>query len=282
MSRKRIVVVTGGGSGIGRATAKRFAEDGDFVVVADINEEGAKAVAGEIADTGGNATHIAVDVADDSSVAALADTVENTHGPTDVLVTSAGVLQNVASIRNMDMDEHDRGWAVNYRGVYVCRREFGRRMAERGHGCIVPSNLAPEALRLQPVLVDRVEADDLVRLGAGRDVGADQEARRQVGRMGERHLGAHPARRAHNLHHLAPRALRRAEEARVTAAKLEHRGDEPIGAEARVPIEQRHRAHGFVVEDQAGDRRAVAAHVQQAAAPRGLLVADIPRVVGES
>ena len=119
MSRKRIVVVTGGGSGIGRATAKRFAEDGDFVVVADINEEGAKAVAGEIADTGGNAMHIAVDVADDSSVTALADAVENTHGPTDVLVTSAGVLQNVASIRNMDMDEHDRGWAVNYRGVYV-------------------------------------------------------------------------------------------------------------------------------------------------------------------
>ena len=77
MTGRRIIVVTGGGSGIGRATAKRFAEDGDFVVVADIDEEGAKAVAGEIADTGGHATHIAVDVADDSSVTALADAVED-------------------------------------------------------------------------------------------------------------------------------------------------------------------------------------------------------------
>ena len=137
MRRKRIVVVTGGGSGIGRATAKRFAEDGDFIVVADINEETAKAVTTEISAAGGNATHFRVDVADDASVTALADAVESTHGATDVLVTSAGVLQNVASIRNMDMDEHDRVWAVNYRGVYVCCREFGGRMAERGHGCIV-------------------------------------------------------------------------------------------------------------------------------------------------
>ena len=137
MSRKRIVVVTGGGSGIGRATAKRFAEDGDFVVVADINQGSAKAVAAEITAAGGDATHIAVDVADDSSVTALATAVEDTYGATDVLVTSAGVLQNVASIRNMDMNEHDRVWAVNYRGVYACCREFGGRMAEQGHGCIV-------------------------------------------------------------------------------------------------------------------------------------------------
>ena len=137
MSRRRVVVVTGGGSGIGRATAKRFGEDGDFVVVADINEDTARAVAGEVTDAGGSATHVVIDVADDAGVTALADAVEDGHGATDVLVTCAGVLQNVTSIRNMDLDEHDRVWAVNYRGVYVCCREFGRRMAERGHGCIV-------------------------------------------------------------------------------------------------------------------------------------------------
>ena len=137
MSGKRIIVVTGGGSGIGRATAKRFGEDGDFVVVADINRESAKAVAEEIAAAGGSATHLAVDVAQDSSVSALADAVEVAHGGADVLVTSAGVLQNVSSVRNMDMEEHDRVWAVNYRGVYLCCRDFSRGMAERGQGCIV-------------------------------------------------------------------------------------------------------------------------------------------------
>ena len=137
MDGNRTVVVTGGGSGIGRAAARRFGEDGDFIVVADINEESAKAVAEEIVAAGGNATHVAVDVARDSSVGALASAVEDGHGGADVLVTSAGVLQNVSSIRNLDMDEHDRIWAVNYRGVYLCCRDFGRRMAERGRGCIV-------------------------------------------------------------------------------------------------------------------------------------------------
>ena len=137
MSGKRIVVVTGAGSGIGRATAKRFGEDGDFVVVADIDEPRARAVAGEIAAAGGDAAHFEVDVARDSDVAALAGAVEAEHGGADVLVTSAGLLQNVSSIRNMDMDEHDRIWDVNYRGVYLCCRDFGRRMAGRGRGCIV-------------------------------------------------------------------------------------------------------------------------------------------------
>lgn len=137
MSAGRTVVVTGGGSGIGRAAAKRFAEDGDFIVVADIDEESAEAVAEEIAAAGGDATHITTDVARESSVSALASAVEDGYGGADVLVTSAGVLQNVSSVRNMDMDEHDRVWAVNYRGVYLCCRDFGRRMAERGRGCIV-------------------------------------------------------------------------------------------------------------------------------------------------
>ena len=137
MSRKRIVVVTGGGSGIGRATAKRFGKDGDFVVVADIDEDSAGAVAEEIVSAGGDAARFVVDVAQDSEVGAFANALEDEHGGTDVLVTCAGLLQNVSSIRNMDMDEHDRIWAVNYRGVYLCCREFGRRMAARGRGCIV-------------------------------------------------------------------------------------------------------------------------------------------------
>ena len=95
MSRKRIVVVTGGGSGIGRATAKRFGKDGDLVVVADINTESARAVAGEIAAAGGEATPFTVDVARESEVGAFAAALEEEHGVADVLVTCAGLLQNV-------------------------------------------------------------------------------------------------------------------------------------------------------------------------------------------
>ena len=108
MSGKRIVVVTGGGSGIGRATAKRFGKDGDFVVVADIDEESARAVAAEITSAGGDAAHRVVDVARELEVGAFANAVEDEHGGADVLVTCAGLLQNVTSIRNLDIDEHDR------------------------------------------------------------------------------------------------------------------------------------------------------------------------------
>lgn len=137
MTSVRVVVVTGGGSGIGRATAIRFGENGDFVVVADINVDSAKAVASEITHAGGQAVHIEVDVSQQASVTDLASTIAADHGIADVLVTSAGVLQNVTSITNMDIDEHDRIWAINYRGAYLCCRDFGHQMAKRGSGCIV-------------------------------------------------------------------------------------------------------------------------------------------------
>ena len=137
MKKQRTVVITGGGSGIDRAAARRFGGADYFVVVADINSDSAQVVAAEIVAAGGSATHHYVDVAKDASVRELADAVEELHGGVDVLVTSAGVLQNVSSIRNLDIDEHDRIWRINYRGAYLCCRDFGQRMAQRGGGCIV-------------------------------------------------------------------------------------------------------------------------------------------------
>jgi NAD(P)-dependent dehydrogenase (short-subunit alcohol dehydrogenase family) len=146
-ARPRIVVVTGGASGIGLACAERFAGAGDFVVVADLNEAGAMAAAADLA-AGAAATF---DVADPGSVEAGAARIEAAHGPVDVLVNCAGILQNPVRLEDFSLEEHDRLWAINYRGTYLCCRAFGLRMAGRGHGAIVNISSA-SAVQHMPLL----------------------------------------------------------------------------------------------------------------------------------
>jgi NAD(P)-dependent dehydrogenase (short-subunit alcohol dehydrogenase family) len=151
MTNVRIAVVTGAASGIGRATARRLAGGGDFVVVADCNEEGGAAVVAEIGRAGGQAEFKPIDVADEASVDDFARRVEAEVGPVGVLVNSAGVLQNVADIATFDLAEHDRVWAINYRGTYLCCRAFAPRMAARRAGGIVNIS-STSALGAMPLL----------------------------------------------------------------------------------------------------------------------------------
>ena len=136
MAESRIVLVTGGGSGIGRATALKFASLGDHIIVADINGAGAKTSAQLISDAGGAASVLSVDVADEASVTAMALAAE-AIGPVGVLINCAGILQDGSRVEDMDLDEHDRMWAINYRGTYLCCRSLGPVMAGRGEGAIV-------------------------------------------------------------------------------------------------------------------------------------------------
>ncbi len=128
----RIAVVTGGASGIGEATARLFAARGARVVVADRNEGGAEAVAGEI--SGLAAT---VDVVDEAAVEAMAERIEAELGPTDIVVTSAGITQRPLPPEELRQETWDKVLEVDLKGTYLTCRAFGGRMTARGSGAII-------------------------------------------------------------------------------------------------------------------------------------------------
>lgn len=142
----RIAVVTGGASGIGEACARDLAARGVRVVIADINEPGARAVAGSIA----GAIHARLDVTRMEELEALAGRIDRELGPAAILVTSAGVLQQPLPPESLPMEAWDHVVAVDQRGVYMSCVAFGKRMAARGTGAIV--NIASIAgLRSMPL-----------------------------------------------------------------------------------------------------------------------------------
>ena len=119
-----IAVVTGAGSGIGRAIAKGYAAEGAKVMVADINAAGASETAAMIADAGGTSVDSALDVTDPSSCAALANKVMAELGPASVLVNNAGIVRRAPiSAHGADQDWDDI-MNVNTTGVYNVTKAF--------------------------------------------------------------------------------------------------------------------------------------------------------------
>ena len=129
-------LVTGGGSGIGEASAKFFAVEGSNVAVADVNYEGAERVANEINRDGGNATAIELDVTDQDSCSAAVDRTADRFGSVDVLVNSAGV-----GYRRMPEISYEDRWdkvvGVNLKGTVMMARHAAEQMKEQGGGSIV-------------------------------------------------------------------------------------------------------------------------------------------------
>jgi 3-oxoacyl-[acyl-carrier protein] reductase len=158
----RVALVTGGGSGIGRAIAHRFAEEGARVVVNDVKKDAAERVAGEL---GKEALAIAADVADSGQVAAMFAEVARALGGLDVLVNNAGIgstssgegqrIREQTDARIMeavsgqgirthyDVTERmsDESWnrmiGVHLNGTFFCTREALRLMSPRNRGAIV-------------------------------------------------------------------------------------------------------------------------------------------------
>ncbi|MFR9805561.1 SDR family NAD(P)-dependent oxidoreductase [Pseudonocardia sp. RS010] len=135
----RVAIVTGAGSGIGAATAARFAKAGAVVVCADIDPTAAKEVATRLGSAGAAAEAATVDVSLGADVEAMVQAVRARHGRIDVLVNNAGVGSSGAAV-DVDEDEWNRVLAVNLTAVWRCSRAVLPVMAGAGSGSIV--NLA--------------------------------------------------------------------------------------------------------------------------------------------
>ena len=141
----KVAVITGAGSGIGRATAMTLANEGAAVVVADIDEKSSQSVVGEIVAAGGRATGCWVDVAEEPAIENMIDVAVTTFGGLDILHNNAAalgaeVLGRDLDIVDMDVDVWDRTMAVNVRGVMLGCKHAIPHMLERGGGSIVSAS----------------------------------------------------------------------------------------------------------------------------------------------
>ena len=133
---EKVAVVTGGGSGIGRAIASTFAHQGAHLVVLDLDEVSARETAAVITGAGGTAAAAACDVSNAARVSAAFHEVVRKHGRIDILVNNAGV-SHVGTIEQTAEEDFDRLYRVNVKGVYLCTRSVVPVMVRQGGGVIL-------------------------------------------------------------------------------------------------------------------------------------------------
>jgi len=133
----RRIVVTGAGSGFGEATAQRFAAEGGRVLVADVDGERARRVANRIETDGGTAEPFAVNVAEESQVAAMIAHCVERFGGVDVLVNNAGYSHRQKLLWKLTVEEFDAVFAVNVRGVFLGCKHVIPVMMDAGGGVII-------------------------------------------------------------------------------------------------------------------------------------------------
>ena len=132
----KTAIVTGGATGIGKATAIKLATAGASVVVSDINHKGAEKVVQEIIGLGGRATAVATDVSKEDDVINMVNQTLATYQRIDILVNNAGISR---AVRFMDTDteQFDRFFNINVKGVYLCCQKALPHMIKQKYGKIV-------------------------------------------------------------------------------------------------------------------------------------------------
>jgi 3-oxoacyl-[acyl-carrier protein] reductase len=144
--KEKVAIVTGGGRGIGRATALRFAGEGALTVVADIDLDMATAVAAEI-NTGdaqtepavGQALPVQVDVTDQASVGAMVKMVVAKFDRVDILINNAGIVRDSQLVK-MSEENFDLVVDVNLKGVFNCAQAVAPIMVNQGSGVILSTS----------------------------------------------------------------------------------------------------------------------------------------------
>ncbi|WP_241666308.1 SDR family NAD(P)-dependent oxidoreductase [Mycobacterium marseillense] len=133
----KVAVVTAAASGIGEATAKRLAEHGARVVIADIDQDGGERVVAEITERGGDAAFLRTDISIEEDVNSLIDFTVSTYGGLDLAHNNAAIGHIPAPLHELSTDVFDTVTGIGLRGTFFCMRAEIAHMIDHGGGAIV-------------------------------------------------------------------------------------------------------------------------------------------------
>lgn len=133
----KVAVVTGAASGMGKAIAERYAQEGAKVIVADYNFEGAEKVVQEIVANGGTAVAVKTNVAQREDVENMIDTAVNEYGTLDILVNNAGIMDGFEPVGEIADEKWNRVLEVNLNGVMYAMRKAIPIFLNKGQGIII-------------------------------------------------------------------------------------------------------------------------------------------------
>ncbi|TGR17942.1 MULTISPECIES: SDR family NAD(P)-dependent oxidoreductase [unclassified Mesorhizobium] len=134
--KDKVAVITGAGSGLGRAIAQRFVEEGATVLIADINEEAVNETVDEIRSSGGQASGLRVDVSRREDTQEMARVAAERHGRIDILVNNAGISR-YRPFSTMTGDDWDAVLNVDLKGVFFCSQSTAPYMVQQKYGRVV-------------------------------------------------------------------------------------------------------------------------------------------------